>query len=943
MWHRIGGEGRRGRRREDRIDDRSDEDAVFFAAKDGGAGEEGFAVVERIDGGERKGKRRRLPGSSCRSAARRTLSALASLGRLRECPRPPSSVSAARLRSRVLALPPMSRAALLFLAFLSFHFLRVLVLRPVFHLLVGPPGATQGGLLGIFVDYQLRLYLVRRTMRERATAMREAGVPPESLPEPPPVFGGRSTFPVLPHTALGEILRREVGARRALAESEVAADEYEEACHRERAARISKSQGAKLDDSENKSEEVSLRKILRPNLGPWVRPYRGELSGGDFDVLTFDEDEMRGLVRERCPDLWNAYSALGTARSAAEDRVELWALCAVWNYGFVYLGAGTVELRKEWVEVVEEVAGHALTVNSPRAKASRGERSSCPPPRGFVSFSRARSAESSPARIDILAATARHPCLLCAMKLADAISQERSASKGWVAIALDLSNRSECCFRTKANTISAGSIAQSALSDDAESALFLHVENRTDETRDEPNPTPLSVTVTIKERDGTPPSLRTPKISLFDRMQENRDWSGGGGPSWLCDRCLRSPFWGTFERCSGLCDAGYVDAVCPRSLGDSLPIDVRKEVLVDVLVRGETPAVQPTSAKGDQQRRIPRIVHQTYSEEISAGRYPHLKRLQNSWKNSGWEYRFYSDEEARAYVAEHYPRQFLDAFDALLPGAYKADLFRYLVLLKDGGIYADIDVFLNANLDEVVSPTTSFFVPRDRVAEYAANGTYCLWNGFLGASSGHPFLVRAVERTLNLILERADLFDMERETCRSLRATEGRGGGAGDAGVQGTMEDWKVRAEPGLLLSGPCALGVAVNEALGNDPLAAFDVGWLETASVLQTRHYDVGDALILVADKRDLGAQRFSDPERNVLIGSTDMAGLIKSPLELPLLSASPALEKGKVTENLRQKTKENPHYSAAAKGQWLWGSKGVYTDLKVNNEIIKLRVSTT
>lgn len=35
-------------------------------------------------------------------------------------------------------------------------------------------------------------------------------------------------------------------------------------------------------------------------------------------------------------------------------------------------------------------------------------------------------------------------------------------------------------------------------------------------------------------------------------------------------------------------------------------------------------------------------------------------------------------------------------------------------------------------------------------------------------------------------------------------------------------KSWKVRAEPSLLLTGPCALGLALNRALGNEPLARF-------------------------------------------------------------------------------------------------------------------------
>ena len=163
----------------------------------------------------------------------------------------------------------------------------------------------------------------------------------------------------------------------------------------------------------------------------------------------------------------------------------------------------------------------------------------------------------------------------------------------------------------------------------------------------------------------------------------------------------------------------------------------------------------------------------------------------------------------------------------------QADLFRYLVLMKEGGIYADVDIMLDASLDEFVTPSLSFFAPRDVVCEYA-DESFCLWNGIIGSAPGHPFMIRAVERVVNIILERADVYDMERDVCRRV----GR-----------TMENWKVRAEPLLLASGPCALGVAVNDVLGRSSLARFDIGWIPSDAI----HYghgdigDHGDALILV------------------------------------------------------------------------------------------------
>ena len=48
-------------------------------------------------------------------------------------------------------------------------------------------------------------------------------------------------------------------------------------------------------------------------------------------------------------------------------------------------------------------------------------------------------------------------------------------------------------------------------------------------------------------------------------------------------------------------------------------------------------------------------------------------------------------------------------------GAFKADLFRYCVLLIKGGVYSDMDVFLTSNLDEVITGDIGFITPVDEV------------------------------------------------------------------------------------------------------------------------------------------------------------------------------------------------------------------------------------
>lgn len=153
-------------------------------------------------------------------------------------------------------------------------------------------------------------------------------------------------------------------------------------------------------------------------------------------------------------------------------------------------------------------------------------------------------------------------------------------------------------------------------------------------------------------------------------------------------------------------------------------------------------------------------------------------------------------------------------------------------MLKDGGVYADVDILLETNLDAFVTPSMSFFVPRDIVGDFASNGSFCMWNGLMGSAPGHPIMVRAVEMLLTNIFNRADYFDVERNLC----------GASGKA-----TEFWKSRILPILSLSGPCMLGVAVNEVLGKrNTLSLHKTGWVDLHTLPPSVRSQVGDVLLL-------------------------------------------------------------------------------------------------
>ena len=58
--------------------------------------------------------------------------------------------------------------------------------------------------------------------------------------------------------------------------------------------------------------------------------------------------------------------------------------------------------------------------------------------------------------------------------------------------------------------------------------------------------------------------------------------------------------------------------------------------------------------------------------------------------NPGFKHFLFDDNDCREFIKNNFDTSVLNAYDKLIPGAYKADLWRYCILYKMGGIYMDI-------------------------------------------------------------------------------------------------------------------------------------------------------------------------------------------------------------------------------------------------------------
>jgi mannosyltransferase OCH1-like enzyme len=123
---------------------------------------------------------------------------------------------------------------------------------------------------------------------------------------------------------------------------------------------------------------------------------------------------------------------------------------------------------------------------------------------------------------------------------------------------------------------------------------------------------------------------------------------------------------------------------------------------------------------------------------------PALKAALATWKAhgppGGLKVHWYDDTAAEAWVAKHAP-QYLPEYQILTPGAYKADLWRLLVVYEHGGFYSDAGTVLRAPLWHVTAGA-ALVVARDNTLMRHVRGT--IRQGVIGAVPKHPVIAAMI-------------------------------------------------------------------------------------------------------------------------------------------------------------------------------------------------------
>jgi mannosyltransferase OCH1-like enzyme len=142
-------------------------------------------------------------------------------------------------------------------------------------------------------------------------------------------------------------------------------------------------------------------------------------------------------------------------------------------------------------------------------------------------------------------------------------------------------------------------------------------------------------------------------------------------------------------------------------------------------------------------QKIPKIIIQT-NEYNKIPKEMYNATLTILRDNPDYSYYYFDDLSSRKFIKDSYPRRIVDAYDKLIPGAFKSDLFRYCILNLWGGVYIDMGMISKTPLDSFIEPSDEFISPDD-------NHTGGLYNAFICTIPGHPIVKKALEMAVKNI------------------------------------------------------------------------------------------------------------------------------------------------------------------------------------------------
>lgn len=123
----------------------------------------------------------------------------------------------------------------------------------------------------------------------------------------------------------------------------------------------------------------------------------------------------------------------------------------------------------------------------------------------------------------------------------------------------------------------------------------------------------------------------------------------------------------------------------------------------------------------------------------------HVLDYMTTWRkqNKDFEFVYMSDEQCEAFIEDVYGDEISKLYTLIPRGDNRADFWRYLVLNKYGGFYADLDTKCFKPISSIFDPSSEFVVSQNT---YSDIGT--IWENWFFGSSSNSFILEELINTV---------------------------------------------------------------------------------------------------------------------------------------------------------------------------------------------------
>jgi hypothetical protein len=120
--------------------------------------------------------------------------------------------------------------------------------------------------------------------------------------------------------------------------------------------------------------------------------------------------------------------------------------------------------------------------------------------------------------------------------------------------------------------------------------------------------------------------------------------------------------------------------------------------------------------------------------------------------NPEYEYKLYDDLDCRKFLLDNFGVNYANAFDSLIPGAFKCDFWRYAVLYVNGGVYLDMDIKPLYGFRDILLDTDEFLSVADQ--KNGIDRITGIYQAFIACRPKHPILLYSLNLTFANIVTR---------------------------------------------------------------------------------------------------------------------------------------------------------------------------------------------